>query len=226
MPIQVISLPVLKNALGIKPSDASEDAALTNLIGQCDQVVRTWLRVTTWLPATTYTDYLNGNNNEMVRVRQRPVLSITNVWEDPSACAGQNANDFQSGTLLTAGTDYYLPWDMPDNSQASWTGRLIRLGTVWSPRWVYSTGLLTPRMLPSTGTIKVVYVAGWANGVPADVSLAAQNMIAAFRAGAQYGKALSNFSYKGFSVGFDQSATGFFSQACKDLLSTYRRLLP
>ncbi len=224
-PLQVTTLPALKTFLQIPDGDKSEDKALLQLIARCDQTVKTWLRVTSWQPATDDISFYNGNNTQVIRLRQKPVVSITNVWEDPNACAGQGPNDFGTGTLLTAGVNYYLPWDMPNGQNASWTGRLVKLNSVWEPQWRYYSGLLTPTIAQSNGTIKVEYVYGWPDGIPLDITQAAENMIAAFRAGAQYGKSLSSFSFKGFSPNFSQSAQGFFTQECKDNLATYRRLL-
>lgn len=224
-PVMVTTLAALKISLGIAEGDKSEDSLLLNLIKRCDQVTKTWLKVANWELTTQYTEFLNGNNDPIVILRQKPVLSIVNVWEDPNACAGQGPNDFGPDTLLVAGEDYYLPPNMPDGSNTSWTGQLVRLNGVWAGQWVYYRGLLTPTLRKSTGTIKVIYNAGWASGVPADVTLAAENMIAAFRMGSQYGKSLSTLSYKGFSANFQPSADGFFSEQLKDLLPTYRRLL-
>lgn len=74
---------------------------------------------------------------------ERPVRSITNLYEDPAAYGGQGSGDFGASTELTAGTDFFVDWTV---SGVSWTGRLERVVTNWSTfrrtiKVVYSAGL-------------------------------------------------------------------------------------
>lgn len=73
---------------------------------------------------------------------ERPVRSITNLYEDPAAEGGQGSGDFGAGTELTQGVDFYIDWTV---NGVSWTGRIDRIVTNWSTK---------------RRTIKVVYSAG------------------------------------------------------------------
>lgn len=73
---------------------------------------------------------------------ERPVRSITSIYEDRAAYGGQGGSDFAASTLLTSGTDYYLDYVV---SGISWSGNVRRINAGWSPR---------------ERTIKVTYVAG------------------------------------------------------------------
>src|SRR5690606_19172886 len=79
---------------------------------------------------------------DVLQLPQMFVRSITSVYEDVNAKAGQGSNDFPASTLLTAGTEYWLD---VDETGLSRSGFLIREAGTWSRR---------PR------TIKVTYVAG------------------------------------------------------------------
>lgn len=79
---------------------------------------------------------------DVLQLPQMFVRSITSVYEDVNAKAGQGSNDFPAATLLTAGTEYWLD---VDETGLSRSGFLIREAGTWSRR---------PR------TIKVTYVAG------------------------------------------------------------------
>lgn len=73
---------------------------------------------------------------------ERPLRSVTSVYEDRAAYGGQGSGDFPASALLTSGTDYYIDQVV---SGISWSGKLVRISSGWSPR---------------ERTIKVTYVAG------------------------------------------------------------------
>lgn len=78
-----------------------------------------------------------------LQLTELPVRSITSVYEDTSAMAGQASGAFAAATLLTAGTHYYLDVIRTGLSK---NGHLIRIGTHW----------------PVTGrTVKVTYSGGY-----------------------------------------------------------------
>ena len=72
-----------------------------------------------------------------------PVRSITTLYEDRDARAGQGSNPFPAGSLLTAGTQYYLDLTA---SGISKSGFVYRVGSGW------------PNV---PGSVKITYVAGY-----------------------------------------------------------------
>lgn len=79
-------------------------------------------------------------------VPERPLRSITSIFEDPSAEGGQASGDFGVSTELTAGLDFYIDYTV---AGVSWSGRLERIVTNWSTK---------------RRTVKVTYVAGLTAG--------------------------------------------------------------
>lgn len=80
---------------------------------------------------------------DLVQLQQLPVRSITEVREDPTGYFGQVEGAFGDGSILTAGTNYYLK---TEQDGICWTGHLIRRGYLF----------------PATmGSLKVTYVAGF-----------------------------------------------------------------
>ena len=73
---------------------------------------------------------------------QRPIRSISSLYEDSASEGGQGSGDF-SGTALTAGTDYYIDYTA---SGVGWSGCLVRIAGTWPAR---------------RRTVKVTYVAGF-----------------------------------------------------------------
>ena len=80
-------------------------------------------------------------SNRVLQLRNLPVRSITNIWENPAAWDTAGGS-FPDSTKLTNGSDYQL--DLEDDD-GSWTGHVFRRSGSWSD---------SPR------SIKIVYVAG------------------------------------------------------------------
>ncbi len=100
----------------------------------------------------------------VLAVPEIPLRSITTLYHDRGAYAGDQSGDFDSDTELTAGTDYYVDWDENTGSSTSIcrSGHVVLIGSDWSYR---------------RRTVKITYVAGWTHeelstGVAADVKLA------------------------------------------------------
>jgi len=95
----------------------------------------------------------------MLLVPELPLRSITNLYEDTSAYAGQGSSDFAPATELTSGTDFYVQYEPAGLCRS---GIIRRIGGYWPAR---------------NGTVKVVYVAGYtqaelSTGIAADIKLA------------------------------------------------------
>lgn len=80
--------------------------------------------------------------SDVLQLPQMFVRSITSLFQDTNAKAGQGSGDFGASTELTAGTDFYLDVDETGLSRSGW---LVKEAGTW-PR--------QPR------TVKVTYVAG------------------------------------------------------------------
>lgn len=98
-------------------------------------------------------DVLNGRvtfeydeESSVLYLPERPIRSITTLYEDRAAFGGQGASDFPASSALTGGTDYYVDW-LTDS--LSWSGKLTKRNGTWSPK---------------ARTIKVTYVAGLTAG--------------------------------------------------------------
>ena len=95
----------------------------------------------------------------MLLVPEIPLRSITNLYEDTGAYAGQGSGDFAASTELTSGTGFYVQYEPAGLCKS---GIIHRTGGYWPSR---------------NGTVKVVYVAGYtqaelSTGIAADIKLA------------------------------------------------------
>jgi hypothetical protein len=95
----------------------------------------------------------------MLLVPEIPLRSITNLYEDTSAYAGQGSSDFTASTELTSGSDFYVQYEPAGLSMG---GIIHRTGGYWPAK---------------NGTVKVVYVGGYtqaelSTGIAADIKLA------------------------------------------------------
>ena len=94
-------------------------------------------------------------------VPELPIRSVASIYEDSTAKGGQGATDFAAGTLLTAGTDYWVDYE---TNGVGKSGLIYRTNRSWS-------GI--PR------TIKITYTAGYtqtelSTGIAAAIKGAAQ----------------------------------------------------
>lgn len=121
----------------------------------------------------TYTEYYPGQGTAYLTLRNRPVHSVTSVHLDWDGYSGQGpAPNFDAGTLLVAGVDYYL--DRRGEGKPSHTGLLVRVRGLW-PTYFSRGGPQTVGQYPvhADGLIRVVYVAGYQPvDMPADLKLA------------------------------------------------------
>ncbi len=159
---------------------------IENAPAACDAVRRYCKRE---LETATYTEYLSGNGQPKLPLRQWPVLALTSVYMDPAGFFGKGANSpFPAGSLLVEGRDYVGEYAVDGTIKS---GNLIRLGggitgttltNVWP--WDWTKGSLTVRLPPiwppGYGNIKVTYSAGYGTGpqytggtLPNDLTLAA-----------------------------------------------------
>lgn len=127
--------------------------------------------------ARKLTEYYNGTNSRDLWLREKPVQSIASVYLDSDAYWGQGASPFDSTTLLVEGTDYALE---VVSSGYSKSGRLVRIGGVWTGTRERSAGLLTAAPAAGQGNIKATYTADYPF-VPGDIQGACANLLQVLR---------------------------------------------
>lgn len=201
------SLTVVKVACGI--SDTSEDSYLTQLIGQVNTTVLTWLDRN--IESASYTEYYAGNWSKYLQLKQYPVTAVASVYLDNTGYWGQGTDAFASTTLLTAGEDYVLVKDgvLPGapTTPVGLTGRLLRLTGTWSGTRVRGLDNLATEYDRGHGNIKVSYTAGYSS-VPSDLELAATLIVQRLRQAGQMGQQISSESIIDYSYSLAAAGKG------------------
>lgn len=148
---------LVKSRLGIASTDTSQDALLTTIVAEADDILKNYLGQN--VEDATYTEYYMGNGRRALVLRQRPVRSITSIHLDSDGYYGFGTSPFSATELLVAATDYTL--DYASAAEFSESGIVYRLGGVW-PSTSADVGLMNDIPVKALGNIKVVYVAGYA----------------------------------------------------------------
>lgn len=233
------TLASVKTAIGIPTSDTTQDALLTQLIGQCDAAMKTWLGRP--IEQATYTEWYSGKGTAQLRLYQYPALSITSLYLDPGGYFGKAPGAFAAGTLLTEGIDFVLRYD--EGGTQSGCGMVIRIGGYgnYSSAVAFARGddedwmgggnrrgSLSRRRSsawPSgKGNIQVTYVAGYAT-VPLDLQLACNELCAWYRQGRKQGAAVTSASYDGFSQSVQATESGKWPNTVMNVLNRYRKIV-
>jgi hypothetical protein len=128
------------------------------------------------------TEYYCGPNDPTLVLRESPVVSISSVYLDSGAYFAQASGAFAADTLLTAGVDYALD---------ARRGFLVKIGGVWPGVNAQARGLLASGVTEGVGNIRVTGIYGYAP-IPADLQLAACQVVAEMKASARLGGALSS----------------------------------
>ena len=84
----------------LKLTGTTDDAFIDDLIAACTPFCQA-ITGYTLVNDAAHVRVLDGEGFDVIDLRERPVNSVTSVWEDFERVWG-------SDTLLTAGTDYYL----------------------------------------------------------------------------------------------------------------------
>ena len=226
----------------LSKTTTAEDALFDLILAAADAAVKTYCGRD--FEQATYTDYYSGTGRRELVLRQRPVVSVTNVWEDAAGFFGDNpAGAFDSTRLLTQGTDYALRRDWAPQATGSVTasqsksGILYRIGTVWPrftetypPGWfgVYrvSQGYLSNEGGPALGNVKVTYVAGFAS-VPADVGYACLALAAWMYKTRKFGgMSVQQESLRDYAYTLAQQALGGLPEmgSTRQLLARYKEV--
>lgn len=214
----------LKNFLQANPTLVTpygplSDATLNLYIAEVSALISEWCGREFGL--FDYTEYYSGSGTQDLVLNQRPVISITNIWEDVNGYYGTGPDAFTADPLV-AGVNYAL---VPDQSNGSSRAGIVKnVRYVWQKRWTYATGLLTPLLTSSLGSIKVSYRAGY-DPIPQDIQMACNLAIALLIRTAPWGRPLASESYEERSVSFynQMSKYGILSQVVM-YLARYRNI--
>ncbi len=207
----------LKIFLGIESSDTSQDTALDLHIDQCSARIETFCgRV---FAAADYTDYLQGNGDKFLPLKQRPINSVASVYEDIAAMWGQAPDAFAAATLLTAGTDYAI---VKDSAGVGKSGMLYRINSVWPKPLSYVPGNISPQNLEGVGNLKITYNAGFAT-VPSDVQQACCFLVAAVKRIAKLGVPTQSEGWEDYNYSLAAAAAEAIGGLPPDTLGTLSR---
>lgn len=142
---ELAALADIKTMLGI--SDTTQDAVLTLIKASVEAWVKNYCGRDFLIPGTPYTEYQDGDGTNVVRLDQRPIVSITSVNSDP-------ARLFEAASAIPSA-------DIISDPKGQ------RLGFV---------ELLTYRLLKGIKSTKIVYSAGYAT-IPDDLSMAVKLIV-------------------------------------------------
>lgn len=148
--------------------------------------------------ARKVTEYYGGNGRRELFLRQRPVQSVSSVYEDSAAYYGEADGAFPATSLLTAGTDYCLKRDNGTGAVVSKSGILLRIGSAWPGASERESGMLASREIEGAGNIKVTYTAGFVV-LPSQYALAVAQMVAEVRLVASSGGGMQSESLEDYS---------------------------
>jgi hypothetical protein len=172
------TLAAVKLLLGV--TDSSQDALLTQELTAADAAVKSYCKRD--FEQASYTDYLSGNNNRDLLLRQRPVQTIDSVYEDLTGYWGQGPNAFGPAMQLTPGIDWVFVRDGNGVGESGLLRRIGGLGLIW-PYYGFQQGgslaggPLGPIWRRGSGNVKVSYTAGYAPGaIPADLQQAVNSL--------------------------------------------------
>lgn len=168
------NLTQLRSHLSLTAANSSLNTTLQQILDEsCASVVS---RLSRDIEASNYTEYLSGNGQKDLVLKQRPVntaAATIAVYQDQLGAYGAGNNSFNATTsLLNYGTDCVV---IPDGPNTSNSGVLRRLGSTFGTAFIggHPAGALsTPYRYAvwpvGDGNIKVTYTGGFAN-VPADI---------------------------------------------------------
>lgn len=219
-PTPLTNLNNLHAIFGINPTDTTQDALLNLYITQASAILSNWCDCT--FATNTWTEYYSGNNQTFLVLNDRPVLSVTSVYENENLYYGTPSSD----DLLNPGEDYVLELD--SNDGASHSGSLIRISGVWIKPYGYKFGLVSSVPEGATGNIQVTYVAGYAS-VPYPVQTACELLIAKMRQTRLYGQSVQSKSFgdrvSSASVSLAPAGNyGLLTPEITSLLAPYRKI--
>lgn len=196
--MSITTLANIKAICLIPSSNTSLDAFLTLIHTRVEAMVEKWcdrtFARTVYAGATA--EYKAGTGTPDIVMKQRPIVSVENIWEDDSGYYGSPGTSFPDSTLLVEGTDYAF---QPNCD----TGIITRIDDVWTRPLVRKWGMLTPWHGRSKGNIKVEYTAGYTDEtMPSDLKMAVEGIVSKLKQMLPQGKHLTSESYEVRSVSY------------------------
>lgn len=215
----LITLDNLKALWSVAKDDVANDDQFRALIQQCSARIETFCRRV--FATADYTEFVNGTGTRYLPLRQRPINTVANVWEDNNGYWGQSDDPFPSTTLLTAGTDYMI---VKEDGPLGKSGMLYRRNGLW-PKWdVYESGKIAAVPTPAPGNIKVEYNAGFST-IPYDVQQACAFLCASVRRTIKLGAPTSSEAWEDYNytlANLAAAAIGGLPPDSLGALSSYR----
>jgi hypothetical protein len=211
----------IKTLLGI--ADTSLDNVIDLLIPQAEELVKGYLQRE--IEETTYTEYYSGTGNQILILNQSPVQSVTSVYENPGGFYGDGLNAFPASSELVQGTNFVLRKDHATTTEASSSGILYRLRTVWPRPSRTQRDQLASAPGTGKGNIKVIYTAGWET-VPADIQFATNRLVTSMlesrsRSGRIQSESIEDYSYSLAGTGEENRML----DSVKGSLARYRKVV-
>ena len=229
----ICDLATVKLNLGI--SGTTQDAVLTLWLNAAISAVINYCG--TSFESQLRTEYYQPDGWNLL-LRNRPVISVTSVYEDTNGFWNQSATPFPAETLLTAGVDYALQEDAGElvatYGYISRSGIIRRLNRSWPRRYPrqlipgWTTQNLSLPDYPSIGSVKVVYTSGYTT-LPAAITQAVCFEVSAYKQRAKLGGAnLTSESLGEYSYSLGQQIPvivgGLLSDAARNLLAPFTAL--
>lgn len=182
-----------------------DDDSLNQYITMADVMIKEYCKRD--FEQRQYTEFYNGTGTRFLLVRQRPLVSVQNLFIDNNGYFGQTPTAFSSTeSELVQGRDFAIYLDETpasiQNAGLPWgrSGTIIRINTIWPElNPIYFPGRLTQEVGVAYGNIKVKYTSGYLI-VPKDVEFATNMMVATIRRNADSGgfvqsEALGAYNY-------------------------------
>lgn len=83
-----------KEHLNVKETDTTQDNVLTRMINASSQMIENYLDRK--VLSRTYTEYQDGRKNDRILLANWPIITLTELWDDPSGEFTDVANKFDS----------------------------------------------------------------------------------------------------------------------------------
>ncbi len=213
----------LKALLDIDPEDNGENKKLNFLI----RMASSWIEEIINRPSMsldTRTEYYNGTGTQKLLLKSRPVYQVpmVQVFVDDSGYYGSTSGAFTgTDSQLTYGKDFCLQIDQPDGR--SRCGILLRINAFWNKQNSRVTGLLSPFLSSSFGSIKVVYTAGYTvDDLPNDFRLACNLLVTRLWNVFPMGMEVGSENYEDKSLNYITEKKDYLTSIVKPMLYQYR----
>lgn len=220
---QLSDLVEIKTILEIDPRNTQEDSKLLFFLEYASSWIEEYLDRKGRLFLKTRTEYYNGTGTPNLVLRARPVYTDgLQVYVDTQGgYYGEGDNSFPASSLLTYGSDYVLRIDEDDGT--SRCGILQKVRSYWPKPFARAPGVLSPFMTTDTGSVKVVYQAGYTvDNLPATLRLACNTLAAKIRYLMPVGMDLSSESYEDRSISIGNKEKDYLMSTVKDMIFGYR----